>query len=73
MSGQPTDADSACTAGSLLQRLGEFDSVLDSASLQRTLAARIIAERIMCDPAYVLEPDERERLIGVLAVRNPHS
>ena len=51
-------------AGALWQRLVGSQSVLDADALLRQAAERLIAEAIMCNPAYVLTIEERERLTG---------
>ena len=53
--------------GALLEQMSRMRGVVDAAALQRQLAARIVASRLMCDPEYVLDAAGRERLLRALA------
>jgi len=48
----------------LLKRVGEPGGILDADALLQQAAGRLIAQAIMCNPAYVLTIEERESLIG---------
>ena len=62
MANPPPISNSTAAPNAPRQRLGGPSAILDRDALTRQSAARLVAELLMCDPAYVLTVADRERL-----------